>query len=291
MRSRRWAWAPNKPVVTPDNTEAKRAKNRRYEIQVRALTSLPDIESLRCFEAAAVALNFRRAARSVALSPAALSDRIRRLEEQVGEPLFHRTTRRVSLTVTGERLLPRVRKLLDEARRCLQPREGAVPPVRADGGDPVRAGAVLVDAGAGGAAQGAARADAEPVFRGQRRPAQPGPPGGAGLRGLQRPAVEPGLGYELLHREDYALVASASLLHKRPLKRAADAQQHTLIDVQPDLPLFRYFLDARPAGESWAFAASEFVGTIAAVRYRVLEGAGVAVLPRYFVGGTCASAA
>lgn len=26
---------PDKPVVTPDNTEAKRAKNRRYEIQVR----------------------------------------------------------------------------------------------------------------------------------------------------------------------------------------------------------------------------------------------------------------
>jgi DNA-binding transcriptional LysR family regulator len=55
--------------------------------------------------------------------------------------------------------------------------------------------------------------------------------------------------------------------------------------VLPDLPLFRYFQDARPAGETWAFAGNEFVGTIAAVRYRVLEGAGVAVLPRYFVGG------
>jgi LysR family glycine cleavage system transcriptional activator len=37
---------------------------------------LPDLVSLRCFEAAAVALNFRNAARSVALSPAALSERI-----------------------------------------------------------------------------------------------------------------------------------------------------------------------------------------------------------------------
>src|SRR5207249_955701 len=35
---------------------------------------LPDLDSLRCFEAAAVALNFRRAARMVALSPAAFSD-------------------------------------------------------------------------------------------------------------------------------------------------------------------------------------------------------------------------
>ena len=50
-----------------------------------------------------MSLNFRRAARAVGLSPAALSDRIRRLEEQLGESLFQRTTRRVSLTLAGER--------------------------------------------------------------------------------------------------------------------------------------------------------------------------------------------
>ena len=62
---------------------------------------LPDLDSLRCFEAAAVALNFRRAARAVALPPAAFSDRIRQLEDQVGEPLFKRSTRQVALTVAG----------------------------------------------------------------------------------------------------------------------------------------------------------------------------------------------
>ncbi|HXU82774.1 MAG TPA: LysR family transcriptional regulator, partial [Polyangia bacterium] len=88
---------------------------------------LPDLDSLRCFEAAAIALNFRRAARAVALSPAAFSDRIRQLEDQVGEPLFRRNTRQVALTVAGEELLPQARRVIAEAQRCFdRPRD--VPP-------------------------------------------------------------------------------------------------------------------------------------------------------------------
>ena len=45
---------------------------------------LPSIDSLRCFQAAARLLNFRAAARSVALTPAALGQRIQKLEEQLG---------------------------------------------------------------------------------------------------------------------------------------------------------------------------------------------------------------
>ena len=41
-------------------------------------------DSLRCFEAAATTLRFRAAAARVHLSPGALSDRIRRLEEGLG---------------------------------------------------------------------------------------------------------------------------------------------------------------------------------------------------------------
>src|SRR3954466_8558125 len=89
---------------------------------------LPDLVSLRCFEAAAVALNFRNAARAVALSPAALSDRIHQLEDQVGEPLFLRNTRRVSLTAAGERLLPRAREAIVAAGRCLERSPGGAPP-------------------------------------------------------------------------------------------------------------------------------------------------------------------
>jgi DNA-binding transcriptional LysR family regulator len=36
---------------------------------------------------------------------------------------------------------------------------------------------------------------------------------------------------------------------------------------------------------AWRFAASEYLGTIGAVRLRLLQGGGIAVLPRYVVAG------
>ena len=81
--------------------------------------SLPDLDSLQCFDAAASRLNFRAASAQVFLSPAAFSDRIKRLEEQVGAPLFVRTTRRVALTAVGQALWPRARVALEAARACL----------------------------------------------------------------------------------------------------------------------------------------------------------------------------
>jgi len=80
---------------------------------------LPDLESLRCFAQAARQQSFRRGAKACALSPAAFGERIRRLEDQLGAPLFTRTPRRLALTPEGERLLPRAQRLLDEAERCL----------------------------------------------------------------------------------------------------------------------------------------------------------------------------
>src|SRR5689334_15642966 len=56
--------------------------------------SLPSIESLRCFFAAAQHLNFRRAASEVGLTATAFSERIRGLERELGCALFARTTRR-----------------------------------------------------------------------------------------------------------------------------------------------------------------------------------------------------
>ena len=47
---------------------------------------------------------FRQAAKMVALSPTAFSDRIRRLEEGLGKELFSRTTRKVALSGAGEAL-------------------------------------------------------------------------------------------------------------------------------------------------------------------------------------------
>lgn len=62
-----------------------------------------------------------------------------------------------------------------------------------------------------------------------------------------------------------------------------DAPRLTLLDVSPDPPLFRYLLDADPAARPWPFARREWLGSLAAIRHRLGEVDGIAVLPRYFV--------
>ena len=71
-----------------------------------------EIRSLRYFVAAAEELNFTRAAGRLFVAQQALSREIQRLEARLGTTLFLRTTRRVSLTPDGERLLVRARDLV-----------------------------------------------------------------------------------------------------------------------------------------------------------------------------------
>ena len=80
--------------------------------------NLPSLENLRCFLAAAEHLNFRRASESVNLTPAAFGQRIRQIEENLGYELFARTTRTVSLTEAGHRLIPAAKATLREAMAC-----------------------------------------------------------------------------------------------------------------------------------------------------------------------------
>ena len=87
----------------------------------------------------------------------------------------------------------------------------------------------------------------------------------------------------LLHEESYVFVAAPRLLEGSPLKHPDHAARHRLLDISADLPLFRYFLDARAKNEKWSFARVQYLGTIGAVRAVALSGRGVAVLPRYFV--------
>jgi DNA-binding transcriptional LysR family regulator len=74
-----------------------------------------DLERLRCFVAVAEELHFGRAAQSLGLLPASLGRHIRLLEEEVGVPLFHRTTRSVALTAEALELLDEVRAFLAQA--------------------------------------------------------------------------------------------------------------------------------------------------------------------------------
>ena len=71
-----------------------------------------DIRLLRYFVAVAEELHFTRAAARLFVAQQALSRDIGRLEARVGTPLFVRTTRRVTLTPEGRRLLDRARPLL-----------------------------------------------------------------------------------------------------------------------------------------------------------------------------------
>ena len=68
-----------------------------------------EIRSLRYFVAAAEELNFTRAAARLFVAQQALSREIQRLEAQPRHDALPRTTRRVTLTPDGERLLVRAR--------------------------------------------------------------------------------------------------------------------------------------------------------------------------------------
>ena len=81
-------------------------------------------------------------------------------------------------------------------------------------------------------------------------------------------------------REDYALVASKKLVRTTPFRSAKDAARHTLLDADDALPLFAYLAQS---GVSLTFQRVVTLGTIDALRYAVLAGEGVAVLPSYFV--------
>jgi DNA-binding transcriptional LysR family regulator len=67
------------------------------------------LEALRVFCAAADAANFRDAAIRLSVSPQVVTRAVRELEEELGEPLFHRSTRGVQLTDFGRALVERAR--------------------------------------------------------------------------------------------------------------------------------------------------------------------------------------
>lgn len=76
------------------------------------ITNSVTIRQLRAFAAVARHGSFVQAADTVRLSQPALSHSIKQLEDQIGSPLFVRTTRKVSLTPLGEIFLKDVTALL-----------------------------------------------------------------------------------------------------------------------------------------------------------------------------------
>ena len=78
-----------------------------------------DLASLTAFVAVADQRSFRAAAPSLGVTPSALSHSMRQLEERLGVRLLHRTTRSVSVTDSGRRLLERLRPAIDQIADAL----------------------------------------------------------------------------------------------------------------------------------------------------------------------------
>ena len=71
-----------------------------------------EFDQLRNFLEVAAEQNFARAAEEIGLSQPAVRRSIARLEEELGQPVFERQTRRVTLADAGRLLEPRARQIL-----------------------------------------------------------------------------------------------------------------------------------------------------------------------------------
>lgn len=248
-------------------------------------TELPPLDSLRCFVEAARASSFRGAARAVHLTPAAVGQRIRLLEEQLGGALFLRTTRRMELTARGLALLPAAKEALAAAERCFVATAGEE---QSFGGDLVLG--TRHELGMSWLHPLLPKLAAEQPMLTVHLYFGSGPDLVARVATREVDCAvtssrlsDPALDSVKLHEEAYCFVASPSLLKRLPFTRAEQARQHELLDVSAELPLYKYFRDAPGGIDSMRFAKVVRLGTIDALRATVLGGRGVAVLPTYFV--------
>jgi DNA-binding transcriptional LysR family regulator len=91
-----------------------------------------DLAQVRAFVVAAEQLHFGRAAAQLFLTQQALSKRIQRLEQTLGEPLFVRGTHGVQLSEAGRRFLPHARELLATAEAATAAVDAQSRPLQVD---------------------------------------------------------------------------------------------------------------------------------------------------------------
>jgi DNA-binding transcriptional LysR family regulator len=80
----------------------------------------PSLAETTAFVAVVELKSFTKAAKQLGLSPPRVSEMVRKLEERLGVRLVERTTRSVAPTAAGERLLERLRPVLDEYQSALE---------------------------------------------------------------------------------------------------------------------------------------------------------------------------
>ncbi|HEY2529808.1 MAG TPA: LysR family transcriptional regulator [Xanthobacteraceae bacterium] len=84
------------------------------------LMHAPSLAETTAFVAVVELKSFTKAAKQLALSPPRVSEMVRNLEERLGVRLVERTTRSVAPTAAGERLLERLRPVLDGYQSALE---------------------------------------------------------------------------------------------------------------------------------------------------------------------------
>ncbi len=219
------------------------------------------------------------------LTPAALGQRIRKLEDDLGVRLFRRTTRSVELTEAGLALLPVAKRALEAAADCARAARGELGPIQLD---------LMV-----GTRHELGLSWLVPMLPRLRREHPgitfhiyfgSGPDLELRIRHQHidcavssRRVTDPKLDAIEMHREDYVLVGSPKLLKARPFSRPEHAAAHVLVDASDEMDLYRYFRDAPGGLGSLEFAGLVRMGAISAMRLLVLSGEGVAVLPEYLV--------
>src|SRR6266480_5450225 len=77
------------------------------------------LANLECFVRSAEMGGFSTAARRLSLTPAAVSRNVATLERNLGVRLFHRSTRKLTLTEAGERFFHAIRNNLDELQASI----------------------------------------------------------------------------------------------------------------------------------------------------------------------------
>jgi LysR family glycine cleavage system transcriptional activator len=247
--------------------------------------ALPDIESLRCFVEAARTLNFRAASQAVGLTPAALGQRIKQLEEQFGVALFARTTRKVELTEAGLSMLPHARATLAAAGDCILSARGELgpAPMEVTIGTRHELGLSWIQPMLPDLLERFPHIRIHLYFGSgedlNRRVIARELDCGISSRRI----VEPGLDFVNLQREDYVFVGESGLLDRLPAPDEAALRPHRLIDVDPELLLLHYLRQTDASIDPRSFGGFTWMGTISAIRTAVLAGDGLAVLPLYLV--------
>jgi len=242
---------------------------------------LPSLEGLRYFLAAAEHRNFRRAAEQMHITAAALGQRIKQLEQQLGAVLFVREARAVKLTEAGHRLIDAARATLREAARCRSAvHAGESLPLAITLGTRFELGMSWILPNILALQTERPQWSIDLYFGS-------GPDLLERLRSRQvdcivtsAPVLHKRWTTEFLHTETYAFVAAPALIEQCPFQSPEDARHHTLLDIDESLPLTRYLTSA--TGEL-SFAAFRLCGAGFAIHDMVLRGLGVAVLPEYMV--------